>query len=98
MHVLACNVDRPGLDFMETSAGGVDVYMPVSGRRGANLFVVGQRLVPAAVGGPAGIPVALTWSSSTFQFSAVAGPAAGGALIALTNHAVRVYLFTAVRP
>jgi MFS family permease len=41
-------------------------------------------------------PVALTWSSSTFQFSAVAGPAAGGALIALTSHAVVVYVFTAV--
>src|SRR3984957_2292180 len=40
--------------------------------------------------------MALTWSSSTFQFSAVAGPAAGGALIALTNHAVSVYVFTAV--
>jgi len=41
-------------------------------------------------------PLALTWSSSTFQFSAVAGPAAGGALIALRNHAMVVYLFTAV--
>jgi MFS family permease len=41
-------------------------------------------------------PLALTWSSSTFQFSAVAGPAAGGALIALTSHAVVVYVFTAL--
>jgi MFS family permease len=41
-------------------------------------------------------PLAVTWSSSTFQFSAVAGPAAGGALIALTHKAVGVYIFTAV--
>jgi MFS family permease len=41
-------------------------------------------------------PLAMTWSSSSFQFSAVAGPAVGGALIALTRHAVVVYLFTGV--
>jgi MFS family permease len=41
-------------------------------------------------------PRALTWSSSTFQFSAVAGPAAGGELLALTHNAVVVYVFTAV--
>jgi MFS family permease len=42
-------------------------------------------------------PLAVTWSSSTFQFSAVAGPAVGGALIALRhNAAILVYLVTAV--
>ena len=42
-------------------------------------------------------PLAVTWSSSTFQFSAVAGPAAGGAIIALShNAAVLVYLLTAI--
>ncbi|HEY3863163.1 MAG TPA: MFS transporter [Verrucomicrobiae bacterium] len=42
-------------------------------------------------------PLAVTWSSSTFQFSAVAGPAAGGALIALShNAAVLVYLLTSL--
>src|SRR5580700_8659242 len=41
-------------------------------------------------------PLAVTWSSSTFQFSNVAGPALGGALIALTHKAMGVYLFTAV--
>jgi MFS family permease len=40
-------------------------------------------------------PLAVNWSSTTFQFSAVAGPAVGGALIALTNSAVSVYLFNA---
>lgn len=41
-------------------------------------------------------PRALTWAASTFQFSAVTGPAAGGALIALTKSAVPVYIINAV--
>jgi MFS family permease len=41
-------------------------------------------------------PLAVTWSSSTFQCSAMTGPAAGGALIALTHSAVSVYVFNAV--
>jgi len=40
-------------------------------------------------------PLAVNWSSSTYQFAAVAGPAAGGAMIALTNSAASVYLFNA---
>lgn len=34
---------------------------------------------------------AVTWSSGSFHLSSVAGPAAGGALIALTGHAAIVY-------
>jgi MFS family permease len=34
---------------------------------------------------------AVTWSSGSFQLSSVVGPAAGGALIALTHHAAPVY-------
>jgi MFS family permease len=41
-------------------------------------------------------PLAVNWSSSTFQFSAVTGPAAGGALIALTHSANIVYLLNAL--
>ncbi len=37
-------------------------------------------------------PRAVAWSSGSFQLSSVAGPAAGGALIALTHHAASVYL------
>jgi MFS family permease len=36
-------------------------------------------------------PRAVTWNSGSFQLSSVAGPAAGGALIALTHHAAPVY-------
>jgi MFS family permease len=38
---------------------------------------------------------AVTWSSGSFQLSSVAGPAIGGALIALTHHAAPVYAFNA---
>src|SRR5258707_7422012 len=34
---------------------------------------------------------AVTWSSGSFHLSSVAGPAAGGAFVALTHHAARVY-------
>jgi MFS family permease len=36
---------------------------------------------------------AVAWSSGSFQLSSVAGPAVGGALIALTHHAAPVYAF-----
>jgi MFS family permease len=41
-------------------------------------------------------PLAVNWSSSTFQFSAVTGPAAGGAVIALTHSAAVVYVLNAL--
>jgi MFS family permease len=41
-------------------------------------------------------PRAITWTSSSFQFSAVAGPAAGGLLIALTHRASTVYLLNTI--
>jgi MFS family permease len=36
-------------------------------------------------------PRAVAWSTGSFQLSSVAGPAAGGAIIALTHHAAWVY-------
>ena len=39
---------------------------------------------------------AVTWNSGSFQLSSVAGPAAGGALIALTHHAAPVYALNAL--
>jgi MFS family permease len=36
---------------------------------------------------------AVTWNSGSFHLSSVAGPAAGGAMIALTHSAVPVYVF-----
>ncbi len=39
---------------------------------------------------------AVTWNSGSFHLSSVAGPAAGGALIALTNQAAAVYALNAM--
>jgi MFS family permease len=41
-------------------------------------------------------PLAVNWSASTFQFSAVIGPAAGGALLGLTGSPAVVYAANAV--
>lgn len=41
-------------------------------------------------------PRAVTWSSGSFQLSSVAGPAAGGALLAWTGHAAPVYAINAL--
>src|ERR1035437_9967175 len=40
-------------------------------------------------------PRVVAWSRGSFQLSSVAGPAAGGALIALTHHAAPVYAINA---
>jgi len=40
-------------------------------------------------------PRAVAWSTGSFQLSSVAGPAAGGAVIALTHHAASVYAVNA---
>lgn len=39
---------------------------------------------------------AVAWSSGSFQLSSVAGPAAGGALIAVRHHAAPVYVLNAI--
>ncbi len=39
---------------------------------------------------------AVTWSTGSFQLSCVAGPAAGGAIIAMTGYAAPVYVLNAV--
>ncbi|MFO1514644.1 MAG: MFS transporter [Verrucomicrobiota bacterium] len=39
---------------------------------------------------------AVTWSSSTFQFSSIVGPSAAGALIHFTHHAAVIYVVNAI--
>ena len=41
-------------------------------------------------------PKAVNWSGGSFHLSSVAGPATGGAIIALTHHAAPVYAFNAL--
>src|SRR5436309_2174180 len=49
------------------------------------------QLVPRSL-----FPRAVTWNSGTFHLSSVAGPAAGGALIAVTHSAATVYALNTV--
>jgi MFS family permease len=52
-------------------------------------------LLPQTVPAEA-FPNAATWSSSSWQFAAVLGPALGGFIIALTGHATAVYVLDAI--
>ena len=49
--VLALHVAGPGVGFVAARPVAVDVYLPFRGGRGADFFLVGQRLVSAAIGG-----------------------------------------------
>jgi MFS family permease len=94
--MLACT--SMGLAFIswkQAPVAWVFVCLFLAGVARTFLWSASASFLPQLVSRPE-FPLALNWSSSTFQFSAVAGPAAGGALIALTNHAVVVYVCTAV--
>jgi MFS family permease len=56
----------------------------------AFLWPASQAFLPLLVPRP-DFPRAVTWTTGAFHLSAVAGPAAGGAVIALTQHAAVVY-------
>ena len=71
------------------------VFLSVAGVARTFLWSASASFLPQLVG-RAEFPVAVTWSSSTFQFSSVTGPAAGGAIIALTHKALDVYIFTSI--
>jgi len=94
--VLACtSIGLALISWKQAPVAWMFICLFLAGVARTFLWSASASFLPQLVARPE-FPVALTWSSSTFQFSAVAGPAAGGALIALTNHAVVVYLFTAV--
>jgi MFS family permease len=93
--VLACtSIGLAVISWKQAPVAWMFICLFLAGVARTFLWSASASFLPQLVARPE-FPVALTWSSSTFQFSAVAGPAAGGALIALTNHAVVVYLFSA---
>jgi MFS family permease len=94
--VLACtSVGLAFISWKQAPVAWMFVCLFAAGVARTFLWSASASFLPQLVSRPE-FPLALNWSSSTFQFSAVAGPAAGGALIALTKHAVVVYIFTAV--
>jgi len=62
----------------------------VSGAARTFLWPASSSLLPQLVSRRS-FPRAVAWSTGSFQLSSVAGPAAGGAIIALTHHAAWVY-------
>jgi MFS family permease len=93
--VLACTA--LGLAFIswkQEPVAWMYICLSVAGVARTFLWSASASFLPQLVARPE-FPLAVTWSSSTFQFSAVAGPAVGGAIIALShNAAVLVYLLT----
>jgi len=72
----------------------------LNGKRSAGWFGLGAKCSAAVLGcefqqpqlvSRRAFPRAVAWSTGSFQLSSVAGPAAGGAVIALTHHAAWVY-------
>jgi MFS family permease len=66
----------------------------VAGSARTFLWPASSSFLPQLVSRQA-FPRAVTWSTGSFQLSSVAGPAAGGALIALTHSAATVYALNA---
>jgi MFS family permease len=62
----------------------------VSGSARTFLWPASSAFLPQLVPRPL-FSTAVAWSSGSFQLSSVAGPAAGGALIALSGHAAPIY-------
>ncbi len=58
-------------------------------RPASSAFITG--LVPRSI-----LSRAIAWNSSTFQLSCILGPAAGGALIAVTHHTTGVFILNSV--
>jgi len=58
-------------------------------RPASSAFITG--LVPRPI-----LSRAIAWNSSTFQLSCILGPAAGGALIAITHHTAVVFILNSV--
>jgi MFS family permease len=90
--VLACtSMGLALISWKQTPVAWMFICLFVAGIARTFLWSASASFLPQLVS-RAEFPLAVTWSSSTFQFSNVAGPAAGGALIAMTRHAHGVYL------
>jgi MFS family permease len=95
--VLACtSLGLAFISWKQAPVAWVFICLFVAGMARTFLWSASASFLPQLVAREE-FPLAVTWSSSTFQFSAVAGPVVGGALLALTHHnPVIVYVFTAV--
>jgi MFS family permease len=91
----ACSLGLAYLSFTQGSLLLVYMFLLLIGVGRAFNSPASSALLPQTVP-PEVFPSAATWSSSTWQFAAVFGPALGGLMIAVFNSAVGVYLIDGV--
>jgi MFS family permease len=84
-----------GIPWIHGEVGWVYLCLLVSGVARTFLWSASASFLPQLVSREE-FPRALNWSTSTFQFSAVTGPALGGLAIWWLKSAAGVYLFNAV--
>lgn len=87
-----------GLAFISFFQGPLElVYLCLLGIGIAHAFnnPAASTLLPQTVP-PHVFTSAATWSSSAWQFASVVGPALGGLVIAVWNHAVSIYIFNGI--
>jgi MFS family permease len=93
--VLACaSVGLTFISAANASVGWIYLCLFAAGTARTFLWPASSAFLPHLVSRQQ-FSKAVTWSSGSFHLSSVAGPAAGGALIALTHHAATVYALNA---
>ena len=93
--IAACSLGLTLVSFWGAPTPWIYFCLFVAGSARTILWPASSSFLPQLVSREV-FPRAVTWSSGTFQLSSVAGPAAGGALIALTGHAAPVYALNAL--
>lgn len=93
--VLACaSLGLTAISAAKAPVGWIYLCLFAAGTARTFLWPASSAFLPHLVSRPQ-FSKAVTWSSGSFHLSSVAGPAAGGALIALTHHAATVYAVNA---
>jgi MFS family permease len=93
--IAAASIGLALVSFLEAPIGWTYACLAVAGVGRTFVRPASQALLPQLVPREQYSRV-FTWNAGIFQTSSVLGPAIGGALIALTHHAVTIYLIDAV--
>src|SRR4051812_21424875 len=91
----AASVGLTLCSWLNAPTGWIYACLFVAGSARTFLWPASSSFLPQLVSRRA-FPRAVAWSTGSFQLSSVLGPAAGGALIAITHHAAWVYALHAI--
>jgi len=92
--IAICSLGLTLVSALDAPTAWIYFCLFVAGSARTFLWPASSSFLPQLVSRQA-FPRAVTWSTGSFQLSSVAGPAAGGALIALTHSAATVYALNA---